>query len=133
MSQPIPVPRQREDEPTEISPARLRRRMRQVEFDQLVRLHRLLTRLMIERAIHGYADEADTLGKHVEQVEDELEAFGVAWSRRRPKLLLETATWWAEVHDQDRPAFDCRTCRLLHSGFPDQTIRLPFPPRRWLA
>lgn len=131
MSQPMPVPRQRGDEPTELRPDQLHRRMRRLEYTQLHRLHRLLTRLMVERAIHGFGFEADTLGLHVDQVEDELEhSFAARWSRERPKLLLEEAKWWAEPHDQDRPVYECRTCRLLHSGFPDETIELPFPPRR---
>jgi hypothetical protein len=102
------------------------RQLRDQEWRTLLATWRLLSRLVVENAKHHRADQADALAHQAVLVERELEAeFPGRWSRRRPGLLLEQATWWvAEEHAAD--VLDCQVCHLLSGGMPER-IDLPTP------
>jgi hypothetical protein len=104
------------------------RQQREQDLRTLVATWRLLSRLVVENAKHHRADQADALAHQAVLVERELETeFPGRWSRRRPGLLLEQATWWAEEHAAD--VLDCQMCHLLSGGMPER-LDLPTPSTR---
>jgi hypothetical protein len=103
------------------------RQLREQDWRTLVATFRLLSRLTVERTKHHLADDADTLARQAALVEEELEhVFPFRWPQRRPELLHEQATWWAEPHEDD--VLTCRSCRLQMGGTPERII-LPAPRR----
>ncbi len=127
MPQPNTVPRQQHHEPTELRPDLLRRRTADARYADLIGWHRLVTRGVVQRTIHGFAFESEVLAVQVVSIEEEIEhAFPVRWSRVRPRLLKEEAEWWGEWHDDD--VLDCRTCRLLNAGNLDEQMLVLLVP-----
>jgi hypothetical protein len=105
------------------------RQAREQAWVTLVRTHRLLSRLVVERTRHHLPDEADTLARQAVLVEEQLEHdYPVRWPRLHVRLLLEEAGWWAEEHDSD--LLDCRACRLSN-GVGSDRIDVHPPRRVW--
>jgi hypothetical protein len=103
------------------------RQLREQDWKTLLGTYQLLSRLVVERAKHHLADDADTLARQAVLVQEELgHCYPARWPRLRPQLLLEEASWWAEEHDDD--VISCRACRL-QNGIAPEWINVP-PQRR---
>ncbi|MQA35292.1 hypothetical protein [Modestobacter roseus] len=104
------------------------RQRREQDWKTLVGTYRLLSRLVVERTKHRFADSADTLARQAVLVEEELEhCYPTRWPRLHPQLLLEEAEWWAEEHDDE--VISCTACRL-QNGVAGDRLETLLPRRR---
>jgi hypothetical protein len=89
------------------------RQLSEQDWQIVVTMFRLLTRLTVEALKHHRADDADTLARQGDLVEQGLEhVYSLRWARLRPALLHEQAAWLREEHGDD--PISCQAGRLQH-------------------